>query len=68
MRRTHRGHVHQCQRCGAETDCSGELVANDDGFPVVICRSFHLDGGQVDDEFLCQDCRDVVNQIAWGAA
>ena len=50
-------HEHACQRCGKPADCCGELVPNDDGFPTVICRTFHLDGGQVDPDFICDDCR-----------
>jgi hypothetical protein len=38
--------------------CDGELVANDDGWPTVICRAFHLDGGQVDSDFLCEECEE----------
>jgi hypothetical protein len=51
-----RAHTHACQSCGAVTECYGELEPNHDGFPVVICRAFHLDGGQVDSDFRCDDC------------
>lgn len=58
MRREERPHHHKCQGCGVETECHGELEPNHDGFPVVICRAFHLDGGQVDSEFRCEDCEE----------
>lgn len=48
-------------------DCHGELVANDDGFPLVRCMAYHLDGGQVDPDFLCDDCFGI-SKIAWGVA
>ncbi len=53
-------HSHACQRCGTPTACTGELEPNHDGFPVVTCRAFHLDGGQVDSDFLCEDCAEKV--------
>jgi hypothetical protein len=54
--RRERAHHHACQRCSVPTVCRGELEPNHDGFPVVICRAFHLDGGQVDDTFICEAC------------
>ncbi len=53
-----RPHDHPCQQCLTPTDCYGELEANDDGWPLVRCRAFHLDSGQIDDLFLCDDCRE----------
>lgn len=53
-------HTHACARCGVATLCDGDLEPNHDGFPVVICRSFHLDGGQVDDTFRCDECEEKV--------
>ena len=49
-------HHHPCQRCGAKTECEGLLLRNDDGFPEVICDKFHLDGGEVNADFLCDEC------------
>ena len=49
-------HTHKCQHCGTPVDCHGELESNDDGWPMVRCVVFHLDGGQVDSDFLCESC------------
>lgn len=40
-------------------DCDGTLEPNDDGWPVVRCLAFHLDGGQCDPDFLCEPCREI---------
>jgi len=56
-----RPHSHPCAACRTPVECEGELVANDDGWPTVICRVYYLDGGQIDDTFLCEACaRDAV--------
>jgi hypothetical protein len=51
-----RPHFHACQQCQNPTECHGELEPNHDGEPRVRCRVFHLDGGQVDSAFLCDEC------------
>jgi hypothetical protein len=60
-----RPHDHPCQRCGVRTPCTGELQPNHDGFPIVICRDFHLEGGQIDDTFLCAACAAAI-EVPYG--
>lgn len=38
-------HTHPCVDCQTPVDCDGDLERNHDGFPDVICRSYHLTGG-----------------------
>lgn len=52
-------HHHPCQHCGAKTECSGTWEQNYDGFPEVICREFHLDGGTLNADFLCETCAEL---------
>jgi hypothetical protein len=54
---TDKPHTHKCQHCGTPVECHGELEPNHDGWPVVRCLTYHLDGGQVDTSFLCEYCR-----------
>lgn len=54
--RLSRTHTHACQSCQADTECAGGLELNPDGFPDVICREFHLDGGTINGDFLCETC------------
>ena len=63
MTRRERPHLHACQRCGTQTECCGEQEPNHDGFPVVTCRNFHLEGGQVDDTFMCAACAEAEQGI-----
>ena len=49
-------HLHPCSRCDRPTECFGALEPNDDGWPVVRCLVYHLDGGQIDPDFLCDEC------------
>ena len=49
-------HHHACQRCGAKTECGGVFEQNDDGWPEVTCREFHLPGGDLNPEFVCETC------------
>jgi hypothetical protein len=58
-----RPHSHPCRHCRTPVECEGELVANDDGWPTVICRAYHLDGGQIDDTFLCEACRELEDDL-----
>lgn len=58
MRRD-RPHTHACQQCGKPAECHGELEPNHDGFPIVTCRAFHLDGGQIDTDFACEACEEL---------
>jgi hypothetical protein len=39
-------HTHPCAVCGKPVDCDGELAENHDGFPAVICLSYHLDSAE----------------------
>lgn len=50
-------HTHACVSCGVPTDCHGEYERNDDGFPPLICREFHQDGGRINPDFLCPTCQ-----------
>lgn len=54
-----RPHHHECQSCGAITECWGQLVQNHDGHPWIICREYHLDGGIVNRDFLCEACAET---------
>lgn len=49
-------HHHPCQDCGVKTECGGDWEQNYDGVPEVICREFHLDGGSINGDFLCDAC------------
>lgn len=49
-------HHHPCQRCGERIECDGVLERNHDGWPETICRSFHLSGGAVNPDFICEGC------------
>ena len=49
-------HKHPCQCCGTMTPCCGDREENYDGWPDVICRSFHLPSGETNPDFLCVDC------------
>lgn len=49
-------HHHACQRCGAQTPCTGQLEDNYDGEPAIVCTSFHLQNGEVDQDFVCEAC------------
>lgn len=51
-------HTHPCRHCGTPTECWGELEPNHDGWPIVTCQIYHLDGGQIDPDFRCDDCRE----------
>lgn len=51
-------HSHACQGCGAQTSCEGELSRNYDGFPDVICATFHERGGTLNPDFICEACAD----------
>lgn len=57
-----RPHHHDCQQCGKPAPCSGELELNHDGFPAVICRDFHLDGGIINRDFRCETCAAVCGE------
>lgn len=49
-------HSHPCQSCGVKTECGGTWEENYDGEPAVICPEFHLAGGEVNGDFLCEAC------------
>ena len=53
-----RTHSHPCamseKGCRHRIPCSGDLERND-GFPEVICTSYHLPSGEVDAQ-LCETC------------
>ena len=49
-------HHHPCRACGVKTECPGAWEENYDGFPAVICPEYHLDGGVINPDFLCDAC------------
>jgi hypothetical protein len=51
MRRTGT-HTHPCRYCQTPEDCRGELLPNHDGFPEVICHSYHVCGTPA----ICEAC------------
>lgn len=59
-----RPHRHPCQHCKTPVECGGEWEQNIDGWPEVICREFHMEGGFTNPDFLCEDCADKAEQQA----
>lgn len=57
MRRTLR-HGHPCQDCGTKTPCDGQIEQNYDGWPEWICAAFHLPGGVINADWICDSCQD----------
>lgn len=59
---TRRRHDHPCfyadHGCTNRVPCSGELERND-GFPEVICTSYHLPNGTIDAP-VCDECADAL--------
>lgn len=52
-------HHHPCSRCGAKTECCGDIEQNYDGAPEWICREFHTLANREFtpiDHFLCEGC------------
>lgn len=49
-------HHHPCQACGQKVECGGTWEQNYDGFPEVICPEFHLAGGSINHDFVCEAC------------
>jgi hypothetical protein len=52
-----RFHTHPCGRCKTDVLCSGELERNYDGEPEIICLSYHLSYGRIED-VLCRSCEE----------
>jgi hypothetical protein len=50
-----RTHTHPCLACGTPVDCDGEQERNEDGFPEVICRTYHAGKALC----LCEACREA---------
>jgi hypothetical protein len=48
-------HTHPCGTCKAPIECEGDYARNYDGFPEVICTSYHKPWGGVA-ELLCEPC------------
>ena len=65
MTQTHR-HVHPCAHCRTPMDCYSEQERNEDGFPEVICPSYHLSGGVLA-VVLCEACEreDIETARPW---
>lgn len=51
-------HTHPCKHCQTPVECEGDLTANYDGWPTVICSARHRPGG-VTEESLCDRCLDA---------
>lgn len=51
-----RFHLHDCQSCGKPAPCTGPRERNHDGFPILVCLSFHLPDGTVNRDFKCEEC------------
>ena len=49
-------HEHPCQSCGAPVACGGAWDHNPDGWPECVCRVFHLPGGALNPDCLCEHC------------
>lgn len=58
MRKRSNTHMHPCQHCGVNTPCAGDLIANYDGVPPVICDIFDL--GWLSG-FRCEECQTLVS-------
>ena len=50
-------HKHPCDECLEPVPCDGELERNHDGWPAVICLTYHKPWGSTM-ETLCEDCRE----------
>jgi hypothetical protein len=52
-----RVHSHECQRdgCTTQVECCGDLELND-GEPWIICKEFHMPGGYINSDFICDEC------------
>ena len=57
MARTFKHH-HRCQDCQTKTECFGQLEDNYDGEPEITCREFHLQGGEINGDFICDYCQE----------
>ena len=56
-------HTHPCRVCRAPVACAGDRFDNHDGFPTIICESYHLPGG-VTATVRCDACA-AHARIAW---
>ncbi len=51
-------HHHLCRCCETQkVPCDGTWSLNHDGAPEVICDLFHLAGGELNPECICDVCR-----------
>lgn len=46
-------HSHPCSHCQTPVDCNGGEEQNYDGWPDVICVTYHIDNHA---DVLCDDC------------
>jgi hypothetical protein len=51
-----RPHHHPCSRCLVETECSGDLERNHDGWPEVVCPDYDM---RDHSDYLCEDCAEL---------
>ena len=59
--RDRNAHSHPCSGCQVSVECDGELERNFDGWPEVICTSYHLLNGETA-EVLCEACAELVDR------
>lgn len=52
-------HHHPCQRCGAKTECCGDIEQNYDGAPEWTCVEFHEANGGINIDFICPSCYEL---------
>lgn len=55
-----RPHTHPCARCLVETECSGDLERNVDGWPEVVCPDYDM---RNHGDFYCEDCRAFIDNF-----
>lgn len=53
-------HHHPCARCLVETECSGDLERNHDGWPEVVCPDYDM---RNHGDFYCEDCRAFIDNF-----
>lgn len=52
-------HHHDCDQCGQQFSCDGQLERNHDGWPEVICVEFHERGQRT-----CRECAEREDEDA----
>ena len=52
MTRNDSPHSHPCGDCQTPVECRGELLRNHDGWPEVVCHTYHVCGTPL----ICESC------------